>query len=294
MLVTIERMEALVAVVETGSFSAAARRMGKSPSAVSRIVQHFELDLGVELFLRQEGQAPRATDTARHLYRQAVEILPRLEILENKAGDFLAGVESTLTLAIHGLAFNQRLERALKDFVQEFPSVELSILDPDSIGLDRALIEGEADMVIMPSSHVPTRTVSFRRFEVVEWCYVAAANHPLAQLRGELTEADLLAHTQLLPALSEVITPVMQEAMRTCPRIISCQRLVQLQEFLLMGLGFALLPRGPVQLLLDTGHLRELDYESDAHGSLQWDVEVRWTALGPAGNWLLEALSGDT
>ena len=33
MLVTIERIEALVCVIETGSFSAAARRMGKTPSA---------------------------------------------------------------------------------------------------------------------------------------------------------------------------------------------------------------------------------------------------------------------
>ena len=61
MLVTIERMSALVAVIENGSFSAAARSLGKTPSALSRIIQHFEVDLGVELFERVEGQSPRPT-----------------------------------------------------------------------------------------------------------------------------------------------------------------------------------------------------------------------------------------
>ncbi|MEH6580758.1 MAG: LysR family transcriptional regulator [Halioglobus sp.] len=291
MLVTIERMEALVAVLETGSFSAAARQMGKTPSAVSRIVQHFELDLGVDLFDRVEGQAPKATDTARSLYYQAVEILPRLEILENKATGCQEGVESKLVLAIHGLAFNERLEQALKQFVVEFPGVELTVLDPDSFGLDQSLIDGDVDLVFMPSSQTPTRSVSYSRFAVMEWCYVASANHPLAQLQGELTEADLLPHTQLLPAVSDVVTQALQDSMRICPRFISCQRIVQIQEFLMMGLGFALMPRYAAALLLEGGHLRELRCESAAQGMNVWDVEVRWTNLGTAGSWLLETLT---
>ena len=291
MLVTIERMEALVAVIETGSFSAAARQMGKTPSAVSRIIQHFELDLGVDLFDRIEGQAPKATLTARNLYHQTVEILPRLEILENKANDCLAGVESKLVLAIHGLAFNEQLEAALKGLVKEYPAVELSILDPNSFGLDQALIDGEIDLVFMPSSQIPTRSVSFRRFAVMEWCYVVGAAHPLAKTRGELTEADLLPHAQLLPAVSDVVTAHLQDSMRICPRFISCQRIVQLHELLLMGLGFALVPRYSAKPLIEAGQLRELHVESATQGLNSWDVEVRWTSLGPAGQWLLDALT---
>ena len=291
MLVTIERMEALVAVIETGSFSAAARRMGKTPSAVSRIIQHFELDMGVDLFDRVEGQAPRSTLTARNLYYQAVEILPRLEILENKASDALAGIESKLVLAIHGMAFNERLEAALKSLAKEYPALELSVLDPDSFGLDQALIGGEIDLVFMPASHVPTRSVSFRRFAIMEWCYVVSVAHPLAQTRGELTEADLLPHTQLLPATSDVVSAHLQESMRICPRFISCQRIVQLHQLVLMGLGFALVPRYTAKPLLEAGQLRELSVESASQGLNSWDVEVRWTNLGPAGQWLLDTLT---
>jgi DNA-binding transcriptional LysR family regulator len=291
MLITIERMEALVAVLDTGSFSAAARQMGKTPSAVSRIIQHFELDLGVDLFDRVEGRAPTATVTARNLYHQAVEILPRLEILENKASDCQAGVESKLVLAIHGLAFNEPLEEALKQFVVKFPGVSLSVMDPASCNLDAALIDGEFDLAFMPSGQVPSRAVSYRHFSEMEWCYVVSADHPLARLKGELTEADVLPHTQLLPAISDVITPDLQESMRICPRFISCQRIVQIQELLLMGLGFALVPKYAVKIWLETGKMQQLHFESGARGFNSWDVEVRWTNLGPAGQWLLDAVT---
>lgn len=290
MLVTIERIEALVAVLETGSFSAAARKMGKTPSAVSRIIQHFEIDLGIDLFERVEGQPPKATATARNFYHQAVEILPRLQILENKASDVQSGVESKLVLAIHGLAFNEKLENALKQLVVEYPGVALTILDPASFALDQALIDGDVDLVFMPSSMAPTHSVSYHHFAVMEWCYVASADHPLAKVRGELTEADLLPHTQILPAESDVIPAEMQDTMRICPRFITCQRIVQIQEFVMMGLGFAALPRYSVALLLETGRLKELRYESAAQGLNAWDVEVRWTNLGPAGQWLLDEI----
>lgn len=290
MLITVERMAALVAAVETGSFSAAARRLGKTPSALSRIIQHFELDLGVDLFERVEGQAPRPTSTAHKLYFQAVEVLPRLEILENSARQSQAGVESELVLAIHGMAFNERLEAALKLFVDEFPSVELTLLDPDNFALDRALIDGDIDLVFMPSALLPTRAVSFHRFGVDEWCYVAAAAHPLASRRGELSEADLLPHTQILPGISDVISAPMQESMRICPRHISCQRLVQILETLRIGLGFAILPRHTVRQGLASGELVELRMESAEQGLQAWDTEVRWTGLGPAGQWLLDTV----
>lgn len=293
MLVTVERMSALVAVIENGSFSAAARSLGKTPSALSRIIQHFEVDLGVELFERVEGQSPRPTATARTLYHQAIEIVPRLQILENTAVDCRDGLESRLVLAIHSMAFNDVLERALLGFVEEHPGIELTLLDPDSFDLDQALIEGEVDLVFMPASLQPSRAVSFHRFAVMEWCHVVGDKHPLAKFRAELTEADLLPHTQILPAISDVVSADMQDGLRLGPRYITCQRLVQILELLRIGIGFAYLPRHAVTMDLEAGRLRELKFESSSAGLSAWDVEVRWASLGPAGQWLLDFIRED-
>ena len=281
-------MSALVAVIENGSFSAAARSLGKTPSALSRIIQHFELDLGVDLFERVEGQAPQPTSTARTLYRQAMEIVPRLQILENTAVDCRDGLESRLVLAIHSMAFNETLGQALRAFVEAYPSVELTLLDPDSFDLDQALIAGQVDLVFMPASIEQTRAVSFHRFSVMEYCYVVGEQHPLARHSAELSEADLLPHTQILPAISDVVSPEMQDGLRIVPRYISCQRLVQIMELLRIGIGFAYLPRHAVAMDLEAGRLRELKLESALAGLASWDVEVRWASLGPAGQWLLD------
>ena len=125
----------------------------------------------------------------------------------------------------------------------------------------------------------------------MEWQLVVAADHPLARHRGELSEADLLSHTQLLPAPGESISSDMIEAMRLCPRHISCQRLFQLQELLMMGMGFAFLPRYVVGSLVESGTLVVLDYEGAVGGLNAWDNEVRWTRSGPAAKWLLDTLS---
>ena len=59
----------------------------------------------------------------------------------------------------------------------------------------------------------------------------------------------------------------------------------------MMGMGFALAPRYGAQTLINSGHLRELNFESASQGMNSWDVEVRWANLGLAGQWLLEAVS---
>src|ERR1043165_8550159 len=48
----VAQLRVFVAVVETGSFSAAARRLGLTPPSISRQVRHFEERLGVRLVAR--------------------------------------------------------------------------------------------------------------------------------------------------------------------------------------------------------------------------------------------------
>ncbi|AOW48278.1 hypothetical protein A4R89_01350 [Acetobacter ascendens] len=60
MNVSLEQLEAFVATADAGSFSAAARRLGRAQSAISTHVANLEVDLGLELFLRT-GRTPVLT-----------------------------------------------------------------------------------------------------------------------------------------------------------------------------------------------------------------------------------------
>ncbi|MGH7295415.1 MAG: helix-turn-helix domain-containing protein, partial [Polyangiaceae bacterium] len=58
--VTIEQLRTLRAVAETGSFTAAARKLGRVPAAVSQSIDRLETQLGLRLFDRS-GRSPRLT-----------------------------------------------------------------------------------------------------------------------------------------------------------------------------------------------------------------------------------------
>ena len=52
MQLSFEQLQAFLTTVETGSFSAAARRLGLTPAAVSRNIAQLETNLGIRLFQR--------------------------------------------------------------------------------------------------------------------------------------------------------------------------------------------------------------------------------------------------
>ncbi|GAL34908.1 transcriptional regulator LysR family [Vibrio maritimus] len=65
-MLSVEQIEAFITTVETGSFSGAARRLGKVQSAVSQNIMNLEIDCGVELFDRR-GRYPVLTEAGEKL-----------------------------------------------------------------------------------------------------------------------------------------------------------------------------------------------------------------------------------
>lgn len=93
-------LEALVAVLRTGSFEQAARRIGVTPSAISQRVRLLEERVGSVLVVR--GQPCTATETGQRLSRHAEEVA----LLERSLGDDLAptsgrGANPTIRIAVN-------------------------------------------------------------------------------------------------------------------------------------------------------------------------------------------------
>lgn len=71
---SLEQLNCFVTAAETGSFSAAARKLGKAQSAVSMAISNLEIDLNLELFQRS-GRTPVLTDAGRALLETASSVL---------------------------------------------------------------------------------------------------------------------------------------------------------------------------------------------------------------------------
>src|ERR1044071_5132423 len=62
---TLDQVTVFLAIVETGSFTAAARKLGRAVSVISYAISNLENQLGVTLFARAGTARPKLTDAGR-------------------------------------------------------------------------------------------------------------------------------------------------------------------------------------------------------------------------------------
>jgi DNA-binding transcriptional LysR family regulator len=119
-------IEALVAVVESGTFSAAGERMGLAKSVISRRVSQLEQRLGSRLVHRTTRRLS-LTDAGRHFYQRAVQILADLDDAEQGVSSASTELRGTVKVAAplsFGLA---QLASALTDFLERHPAIEVNL-----------------------------------------------------------------------------------------------------------------------------------------------------------------------
>ncbi len=106
-----ESLEAFVQAVSLGSFSAAARKLGKSQSTVSEAIARLEIDLGLELFDRS-GRQPQLTEAGRTLLGRVEEVLGASDRLRRVAALLAGGSEPRVTLALSTPTIRRATRRA--------------------------------------------------------------------------------------------------------------------------------------------------------------------------------------
>ncbi|MGO4854534.1 LysR family transcriptional regulator [Phaeovulum sp. W22_SRMD_FR3] len=162
----LSRLVVFVTVAESGSFRAAADRLGIAPSAVSHAVSALEDSLGVRLLARTT-RATRPTEEGAQLLRRVSAPLGEIgQALRAVAepGDQPAG---PLRITMPRLAADEIIMRRLPQFCAAFPRIELDIRTSDRFedivlgGYDAGIRLGEsleADMIAVPASP-PRRAV---------------------------------------------------------------------------------------------------------------------------------------
>jgi len=122
----LEDMETFVRVVEVGSISGAAERLGVAKSVVSRRIAHLEERLGAQLF-RRTTRRLNLTDTASSFYDRCLRILADVQEAEDAVSDEHATLRGRLRVAVP-LSFGlMHLGPAIEDFTRAHPDVEFDL-----------------------------------------------------------------------------------------------------------------------------------------------------------------------
>ncbi len=187
-----EDIQAFIAVVDAGSFTAAAERLGAAKSAVSRRISALEERLGVQL-LRRTTRALNLTETGRSFYEHGARILADLEEAEAAAQQEHGELRGTLRLALP-LSFGVRhMCGPIATFSKRHPKVRFD-LDLNDRRID--LIEDNFDIALR-IGHLSNSSLIARRLFDVRMVVCASAHYLNVHGTPETPE-DLLDHQCLV------------------------------------------------------------------------------------------------
>lgn len=286
---SLEYLEAFTAAVETGSFSAAARRLGKAQSRVSTAIANLEIDLGVTLFDRS-GKYPVLTREGAHLLREAREILERCRAFSGHADLLAGGVEPLIRLAVDELMPSSILADLLDGFPQAFPDTDVELLMGVMGDVGEMVTSGRADAGIELPLGYPSDSCDWRLLGRMDFCVAVASHHPLAAL-PRVTPRDLAPHRQLVAVSREGRRE--PDAYIFGDRIWQCESSHVIKELVLRGQGWAGLARHQVAEDVRAGRIVELPV-TFAGGYFQSDICFVWEKgrpLTPPEEWLAGSLA---
>src|SRR5688572_28592395 len=97
---TFDQLRLFLAVVDTGSFTAAGRKVNRAVSVVSYGIANLEAQLGVTLFEREGTRRPRLTEAGAAVLAEARAIASGMDGLRAKVKGLLEGLEAEVSLAV--------------------------------------------------------------------------------------------------------------------------------------------------------------------------------------------------
>jgi DNA-binding transcriptional LysR family regulator len=189
-------MEAFVLVVDTGSFSAAARRLNVGQPAVSKLVAQLEERLGVKLLVRTT-RGLTATEAGLNYYERARRSIAEADEAESVARGAGSSLTGRLRIAAAVTFARIHVMPRLPEFLQRHPDLEIEVvLDDRNVdlvqeGIDVALRMGQ----LADSSLAARRIASGPHVVLGTPAYFEQAGEPTAP--GDLAGHEAVIYDQL-------------------------------------------------------------------------------------------------
>lgn len=242
-MLNLQRMTMFVAVVDSGSFTAAAAELGQTKAVISFNVRQLESELGVTLLLRSTRRLT-LTEAGSLFYHRGVALLKTAENLQDEVRASHSGLSGELRMTTTPEYGAQVIIPALAEFSARHPALRVRHV---SSSHHADLISGRFDVAIRLGTLADSRyrAALISRFAIIPVAAPAwLAEHPLKNLEA-LAQADWIIHERLSAPLRWQLTGPRDESIafdiKKVPRL-SADSASALMAFALAGSGVALLP----------------------------------------------------
>ena len=255
---TLTSMDLFVKAVDTGSFSATARQMSLTPSAVSKQISRLEDRLGARLFNRTTRRlAP--TEEGRAYYERCRRILADIDEAESAISQLNTEPRGVLRVNMPVVFGRRHVVPALGGFLTKFPLIRLEVsmtdqfVDPIAEGADMLIRVGE----LKDSSLISRKLADARRVIAATPDYWERAGRPNEP--HELEAHNCLNYAYLSTGNSwRMSGPDGKDYMVPASGNIASNNAEALLEAALEGVGIVNLPTWMVGQDLCEGRLEEV------------------------------------
>ena len=287
---TLDQIAIFLAIVETGSFAAAARRLGRAASVISYAVANLESQLGVTLFARAGTARPQLTDAGRAILSDSRGLAIALDGLLAKARGLTSGLEAEVSFVVDVMLPAKKLVKTLDEFRKKFPTVALRLRAEALGAVTQAVMDGAASFGVSGPLEMVSDLLTRGPAGSVKLLAVAAPDHPLALMPGPVSAATARDHIQLVLTDRSPLTEGRDFGVVS----VKSWRLADLgakHALLLAGMGWGNMPKPMVNEDLKRGRLVELKIETPELTYPFHTVYRSDTPPGPAASWLMERLA---
>ncbi|PKO44799.1 MAG: LysR family transcriptional regulator [Betaproteobacteria bacterium HGW-Betaproteobacteria-3] len=254
-VLTPDALVMLQAIAETGSFAAAARRLGLVPSALTYRVRQIEDALDVLLFDRSARQA-RPTAAGTELLHEGPRLLQELDAVANRVKRIATGWETQLTIAVDSIIVPTVVMELCEAFFALQPPTRMRLRDETLSGTLQALVSGQADLALGVVATASTAAgLQHRPLGQVGFVFAVAPHHPLASTAEPLSDALIGQHRAVAVADSVPHGAGVTVGLLGGQDVLTVPTMRAKLEAQLRGLGAGFLPECLAGPYIETGRL---------------------------------------
>lgn len=240
-MANLTQLEVLVAVVESGGFSGAAKRLYMSQPSVSNHIRNLENSLGVQL-VQRSTQGARTTPAGDVVVEHARKVFELLRSMEHQVAGFQGLEAGSLVVAGTTTLGTYLLPRLVAEFAGQAPKVECQIRVGNEDVVENWVLRGEVALGLCADTPREEQLTAQAMFEET-MLLVAAPGSPLAG--HALTPEDLVGQRFLMREMGSATRRQQETALRLWGLDSAAQWNLwgpdTLKEAVYAGLGVALL-----------------------------------------------------
>lgn len=298
-VLTPDALTMMDAIARCGSFAAAARELGKVPSALTYSVRQLEEALDVLLFDRSSRQA-RLTAAGQELRQEGRRLLQEMDAVANRVRRVASGWEAELVIGVDDIVSVPTMFELVEAFCgalgddTQGPATRLRLRTEVLAGTWESLVSGQVDLAIgISGQFVNPGGIELAPIGPLDFAFCVAPHHPLAKVGEPLTDAQLVHHRAV--AVADTAQRIGRLTVNLLPGqdVLTVSTMRGKLEALLRGLGCGYLPEPLARPHIEAGHLVHC---ATARATPRAELHYAWRAehgcagLGKALQWWLAQL----